>query len=1058
MGSQQDTIIYIEDKDRLDASVAANWYADKNVKNRAYVNTLGAGLALKYLASENIDIENVYNIHSIKKILEELDISDIMLPNIHIDVRVVFDENIIFIPKSHFKYNLVPDIYFVFNLSKDLSNAKFMGFFEPKLINKNNQNDEYYFIEKEKLTPVTNLKEYIENFKGNKNETLSEEEMIDSERIIMAMCDNDISEDEKTLLIKQLTKSVELRDKFIEYENFETLSYKAMTDENIIKPEWDNKETFANEEFDNLENLLSVDNLKDSSEDIMNAESNAPAEEINILEPISDGLETASGLISDGIEITENLSELGTEIAKDKASASAEILSDAVTAGINIVDDLIDIPKELTDNNIETKEPESIDFDLVDTSSIDNIDNTSEEIEDLSPETISFDEIDTVATDNNTDFINEIENKISFDDIDLDENKPESQENNTDLEQDDVLSFENLEEQTQTETEDNDDVEVDSLSFENIDTSIISEPEDVENINNEPVSLDDLLPTNISEEEIIKNQDIEKLASDDISIAPEDIIAENIDTEDLPSINMDESNLNIDTNEETENISLDENLIENSISENIDLSDISEDIDNINGDNIAVEDDSEENINLFGEDNDEQISLDNIDTNISEIEPEIIETDFAEDETNIEENINQEETNISENESQNDTTEIVDNDTDSVNGSELLATDNIDVDNNDIDNIELPENAGEISSSDLLSQIDDVLGANNISDSSEEQISEENTPEHQSLDNIPEIDDILSIAEEVTSSANEEAPQPQQENLDGNNENKENDSIESEQEIQDLLDIVENNTENENDENKLDILFDNQDAEPNITENIQEENEEQAVPGAAFLNSKQTDSSNKKTLILTAAIVTALTAAVAFIFLKPKADNLSEIEPITSSSSGNELVANQPTDIQGDTSGNILEDNAPSINKKVEKKVKANKEQIKELKNTTIKNKPISTGAYPEVKKLIWNVPDVLSYSPKMQNYLRSAGKSIKLTLSADLLLATEYAYSNQVKVDIKLNKNGNIQETKIITSSGSKQIDDIVLQSVKDTLNILKPPSSEINTPDLNLNLIIYL
>ena len=86
MGTEQETLIYIEDQDKLDASVAANAFAHKDVKNRAYINTLGAELALKYLASEDIDVSNIYNIHSIKKILEEMDISDIMLPNIHIDV------------------------------------------------------------------------------------------------------------------------------------------------------------------------------------------------------------------------------------------------------------------------------------------------------------------------------------------------------------------------------------------------------------------------------------------------------------------------------------------------------------------------------------------------------------------------------------------------------------------------------------------------------------------------------------------------------------------------------------------------------------------------------------------------------------------------------------------------------------------------------------------------------------------------------------------------------------------------------------------------------------
>ena len=99
----------------------------------------------------------------------------------------------------------------------------------------------------------------------------------------------------------------------------------------------------------------------------------------------------------------------------------------------------------------------------------------------------------------------------------------------------------------------------------------------------------------------------------------------------------------------------------------------------------------------------------------------------------------------------------------------------------------------------------------------------------------------------------------------------------------------------------------------------------------------------------------------------------------------------------------------------------------------------------------------VVSYSSKMQNYLRTAGRSIKLSLSADLLLATEYAYTNQVKVGLTLSKNGSVQDARILSGSGSTQIDNIVLQSVKDTLNVVKPPADEIKTPDFNLNLIIY-
>ena len=90
MGMEQETLIYVEENDKEEAKVLTQGLLNKNVKSRAYINALGAELALKYLALENINNSKTYNMHNVHKILEEFDISDIMLSNIHIDVRVVF--------------------------------------------------------------------------------------------------------------------------------------------------------------------------------------------------------------------------------------------------------------------------------------------------------------------------------------------------------------------------------------------------------------------------------------------------------------------------------------------------------------------------------------------------------------------------------------------------------------------------------------------------------------------------------------------------------------------------------------------------------------------------------------------------------------------------------------------------------------------------------------------------------------------------------------------------------------------------------------------------------
>ena len=156
-------LIYIEQTDKNEASKMASGFTLEETKSRTYINALGCQLGLKYLAQENISVSNIYNLHNIHKIREEFDVADIMLPNIHIDVRMVYDENLIFIPKSHFEFNLVPDIYLVFKMAEDGTHVEFFGFFEPKLINKNNKNNDYYFIEKEKLSHPSDLKSVIEN-------------------------------------------------------------------------------------------------------------------------------------------------------------------------------------------------------------------------------------------------------------------------------------------------------------------------------------------------------------------------------------------------------------------------------------------------------------------------------------------------------------------------------------------------------------------------------------------------------------------------------------------------------------------------------------------------------------------------------------------------------------------------------------------------------------------------------------------------------------------------------------------------------------------------------
>lgn len=1046
MGFEQDTLIYVEQEDKSQASAAARGFAQKNIQNRAYINTLGARLAMKYLASEDINISNIYNIHSIKKILEEIDISDVMLPNIHIDVRVVFDENVIFIPKSHFEYNLVPDIYLVFHLAKDISHVKFLGFFEPKLINKNNANNEYYFIEKEKLSPAVDLKKYVENFNGSHQENVSEDDLLNSERIIIAMSDNDITENDKKYLIQQLTKSAELRDKFIEYENFETLSYQAMTDPMIErKTSAAQQDSLSLEDISDLETIESpadeaVEQTEDFTQGFAEITQEEPLKEIDTVEEneqtdttINDELTISDNFDDFGLEPIEDFSDISldednTEIkevnsdnsgfldtaaelgqaaalgagaaalgagvaaaaegiaAEETAINAAETGAEALNTGLEIIDKGIEIANDLI--STDTSAPEPLSLDDIDTSMLDNIDYHEEEIHE---ETISLKDVEVPLETEPTDFIDKIDNKISLDDIKLEPLNEEPE--NINIEQE-TISLK----------------DVDTTGMEVADEEFSEETISLDNVNTEAVNI---VPETDFEENIMSFDNVDE----PVATENDDFMDDVMSFDDV--VEPEELNDNAFEAPEDNSISFDED--ENTSSEL-----------------------------LNNEINEEELNTDEIESVTSE---PLDNMESAVDEIIDNNELPQEN---SENESF---------------GKNLLNNlspenlDNISIDDLGLSD-DLPSDiSDDISSHELLSQIDDLLNSDiaqpPFETSAETTNNVQEEPANILDEELPSIEESLLDTEIIP----DEVPVNQHSAADSLLESDSDDEM-PDTAIDELLDF--GDEEEQNDEDKLGVLFNDTDAgnDTELPSSMEELNEyedselpkEPVVPGAALYTKPQL---NKKVIIVAAALVTVIAAASAVMLLKPKGDSSADIEPLSKSAEEgvvDGLPGTSPTNIESTIATNVPELEKIPVQEAPKAKTVQAAQPAKELKSAApVRQKPASSESYLSVNRLVWDVPDALSYSPKMQNYLRTAGKSIKLSLSADLLLATEYAYTNQVKVNIKLSKDGTVQEAKVASGSGSDQIDKIVLQSVKDTLNVVKPPSSEIKTPDFNLSLIIY-
>ncbi len=270
-------------------------------------------------------------------------------------------------------------------------------------------------------------------------------------------------------------------------------------------------------------------------------------------------------------------------------------------------------------------------------------------------------------------------------------------------------------------------------------------------------------------------------------------------------------------------------------------------------------------------------------------------------------------------------------------------------------------------------------------------------------------------------------------------------------------------------EEKLGLLY----TARKVFDNIKTLKDDLNIGDQASLSSFLQNENNKKALIAAAVCVIVLGAGITGISLFNN-KSVEEINTLNNTdistpleTTANNVQTPQPQDtinppLQTNPSTPLIDENSkvsssdvPELDKKPPAEVKQDVVQETITQQT---KPPINPESYLTVKKIQWQVPDYLSYSPNIKSYLQSAGKSIKLSLSSDLLLATEYAYSNVVKINIKLNNSGIVQNASVATSSGSKQIDNIVLQSVKTTLNVVKPPAGEVKTPDFNLTLTIYL
>lgn len=1031
--------------------------ADNLLKTKAYYNALAANAVMQYLKDKGLLRGEIVNMHSSSKMLVDFEIADIQLPNLYIDVRAVFDENEIFIPKKHFENKLIPDIYLIMKLDDDLTNGTLLGFVEPAKINKKNQNDEYYFVNKSILTPPSKLTELINSFALKQQYVISESAELVIEKLIMLYMDHDIDDTKLEKLIDYLKNSVIAREKLIEFENFERLSYMALQEFKNLDVENNDFSKYirtlvATDEFaqfddksDDLSELfgdetsqpkgLFVDDVVEAAPMDEPAVEEVPAEEKTIVdeedlpltkavhdeiahdevqEPVEEEIEAE---VFDDIEELAVPEENSAEVIEDTLEAVADSVSeegdtsvfdefDAFDAG-----DEFDIPDELL---AEEEQPAAVE----ETHDVTQEPENAPDIEEISP---VVDEAEVAA--------DEVTEEIVSDETIA------SGETSVETLDPDTLIVEPAIEEENIELSAIDAEPATAIEEENIELSAVeTEPEMT--IEEEPATEDIVEPdeTVITDEDINQNSEnlTESLNSEDLELQLDEPVSENLETENIELEPIEEISLETPENV-TEDIITDsahekEEPKELDVAQALDLDTVNLDSDTVIGLSEGIMDVKDvEDVQTAEPAPEETLSadeLDNIvfDTENTEEEPQTPEAPSEESVSAMQE-------------------------------FEPVET----VTDEDVENAIAQSQANEDKKEEHSSDIDLLMGMDNSSDA-----------DNLSLEELLSMENDLSASDDPHSAFHFSDSEDEDEHGDAKNATKT--VAASAEELEMLAADLDDGPEA--------VIQDN-------TPKVEDTEDDEDLSNFAFaVDSRAQGNNAKKILIPVAALVTVLglAGAGAWYFLShgKSAAGTGSIDVDNIGTGGADIDLNNVVTPENPPVADIklpaetaAKPAVPQAKKAEDKKVPpsavpeaqpASTENNAEaaapepLTIQKIKKDFSQPNTYLSVSKIVWDVPEYLTYNDDFNTYLQTLGSTLKLNLSSDLLLISENTVFNKVKVKIELKDSGKKYSAELAEGCGTQVVDDLVLQSVKNTLNLLKPPVNSLETADEELFITIYL
>lgn len=906
-------------------------------RKRAYALATGALALAKALQSDGFGVSFKHSLFKVPSFAGNFELADLYIGNVRIDVRVTFDNENFYIPKTHKKYDAAPDLYVVVKMEKNLSKMSIEGFVFPKETEKCESVEEYLVCPLKKLNSMKGFKKAVESVETEEHECAAGDHQKAAE-LAVSFLDGEISESEKIFFIKHVVNCPLCRERLCEFSEFDSIieqvkKYPELLDDSTL-------------------------NVLTGNVSSQQAEQNEPEIlETGISNSVLELVKDAAALET-GLEAAETVAQAAgagaAGLVIETAEETAETLENISDEEDNL--SLLSISEE-DDQNIED-EPEN-EEDSAEIDDLSELEESGEELNLTEPEEIpDFSETpgepeqeeETVEENEAPELLN-TEDSEEEDTLTLEEDEPmelleEAAEEMT-LESDEESVPEAVDEGTPAESAPVEEIEeTDETEHEDIFAAAEEEPLELET--HDELELSDLETLDEHEEMVLEEvheehpEEIEPEPAfeENEEAAPEEPVAEISEHEELTELESDDEPLGLLEHEEIPNFSQDlEETAEPEAQEPV----ISEETEAIE----LTEEAPEEILPESGEETIEETIQ----------EPEEPKSEFA----------------------------------------ELLEEEP--VENNE-------------------EQISEYAGI--------ELIDEDSTP---SDEPVEETQPENEVNEEIQGLLDDELMQL----LSSDDDSDEN--TESEAADDNNLDLIaesgdsESENQEENGEEVIDSLYEEAPEAPAEGESAQEE----------FMQPEPGKNGGLAKKLIAAAVVLFLitTGSITALYLNQ-----------------NKQAANQ--DALPDADMPMQDGSLPDAAANLPQNKDDSASPMSQDLNKSITNVFSDQPAALTITKISWEVSQSLANDDSFRNYLQVAGKNLQMNLQNDLSYTTEINYNPKVKVSFEISKDNTIKRIQVTESSGSEQIDNVVLQSIKETLKYVNAPNIKDYKGNYNLSVVV--